>query len=544
MATFDAVPVIDVHNDNFKELWPTLIVALKSSTFVALDLEMSGLGNRRLLSAKSIEERYNTLCEIAKTRSVVSLGISCFKLQRVSTPGGMKQEVTLGDSSQEGKTKLHFFVQTFNIILLCKESYMVEPESLRFLVQHGFDFNKQYSKGISYHRGIDKPEDEKQSIRLLLNEIITYKVPIALHNGLVDLVFLYHAFYSTVPSKLPQFVSDLSEIFAGGIYDTKYIVEYEVRLASSYLEYVFRKSQKDNVQQYRGGAPHIEMSFPRYPASCDYIEYQECGLPEETRNYAGFKTCVQFGAFGWCKLADNCPNSHDIDAILNIDDNISLNKRKKRNRRKNKRQRTGVCSVGDEEQSTGDEDDEEMETVDETQGAITQDISPSSITSVGTHLEKDHSSKHILSFAEPNQVNSGTDTVLKTEGACSETILNIDNQKDTIDSSVNGPDTKSSENGDKIAKSRCSGHRAGFDAFMTGYTLASAVLKCGKLSVLQTSSSDVKLADLQLNKLKNNVYLSGKDMPLKITKSNFSKTSKEHRVKYVKLMGDVCSMVT
>lgn len=54
-------------------------------------------------------------------------------------------------------------------------------------------------------------------------------------------------------------------------------------------------SQKDNVQQYRGGAPHIEMSFPRYPASCDYIEYQECGLPEETRNYAGLKTCVQFG---------------------------------------------------------------------------------------------------------------------------------------------------------------------------------------------------------------------------------------------------------
>lgn len=75
-------------------------------------------------------------------------------------------------------------------------------------------------------------------------------------------------------------------------------------------------------------------------------------------------------AFGWCKLADNCPNSHDIDAILNIDDNISLNKRKKRNRRKNKRQRTGVCSVGDEEQSTGDEDDEEMETVDETQGTV------------------------------------------------------------------------------------------------------------------------------------------------------------------------------
>jgi target of EGR1 protein 1 len=100
---------------------------------------------------------------------------------------------------------------------------------------------------LSMHRGLHEysltfqPEDQKQGIRLLLNEVIINKVPIALHNGLVDLVFLYQAFYSTVPSKLSQFVLDLSEIFAGGIYDTKYIVEYEVRLASSYLEYVFRK---------------------------------------------------------------------------------------------------------------------------------------------------------------------------------------------------------------------------------------------------------------------------------------------------------------
>ena len=107
---------------------------------------------------RSLPDRYKNLCGVAKTRSVLSLGLSCFRLQKVGQTG-ISREMSSAWANSDAEVQIKqwsFSVQTFNVILLCSEDFVVEPGALKFLVEHGFDFNKQYSSGISYHRGREK----------------------------------------------------------------------------------------------------------------------------------------------------------------------------------------------------------------------------------------------------------------------------------------------------------------------------------------------------------------------------------------------------
>ncbi len=88
---------------------------------------------------------------------------------------------------------------------------------------------------------LQESDKSVQSVRHLFTELVSMKIPIILHNGLVDLMFLYENLYASLPASSSMFLADLVDIFPSGIIDTKYITDYEHLMQASYLEYVFRK---------------------------------------------------------------------------------------------------------------------------------------------------------------------------------------------------------------------------------------------------------------------------------------------------------------
>lgn len=75
----------------------------------------------------------------------------------------------------------------------------------------------------------------------LFGRILSAGCPVIVHNGLIDLLFLYSHFYASLPPRLEVFMADLTEMFVGGVYDTKAIAELLLHEQASFLEYVFRK---------------------------------------------------------------------------------------------------------------------------------------------------------------------------------------------------------------------------------------------------------------------------------------------------------------
>ena len=99
------------------------------------------------LYSRLADDRYQFLCEIARSYSVLSFGLSCCMLS-------------------EQTNSMELSCVTFNILLHCQEPYMIEPQAVQFLISHGFDFNKQYSRGLPYWPGNRVPKHKVHCVLL------------------------------------------------------------------------------------------------------------------------------------------------------------------------------------------------------------------------------------------------------------------------------------------------------------------------------------------------------------------------------------------
>uniref|UniRef100_A0A3B4UHP8 Target of EGR1 protein 1 n=1 Tax=Seriola dumerili TaxID=41447 RepID=A0A3B4UHP8_SERDU len=515
MASSLVVPVIDVQNDNFKELWPAMVVAIKTSSFVALDTELSGLGNRKSLLAESIEDRYKAICHAARSRSILSLGIACYK-------------------KLDSKAADTYLVQVYNLTLLCSEEYIIEPQSVQFLVQHGFDFNKQYAHGIPYCKGNNKggSDDRGVHIRALFTELLRARKPLVLHNGLIDMAFLYQSFYAHLPERLATFTADLSEMFPAGIYDTKYVTEFELRLPASYLEYAYKKCvSKASANLTSGGTgPHVHVEFCPYTGHMSaYVDYREC--PAAVSAEGQTDICQRFSAFGWCPNGAQCPLSHDTDLIILQDEKGKEDKRKKRKRHREKKKGGGAVAEGsstfdsapetkvrhmevDQEETPGDHQKATAGPCTESDGNVQQEEAENVKTGNGVCEDK------------PDARNSAT---IATTDEDSNMKTNVD---DSVENrTADGGREKFSDRSpgtEAQKKTEAGTHRAGFDAFMTGYIFAHS---CTLIKKEGAGAVEEKDGQSWLSTCLNKVYLSGKAAPLNVVKSTFSKSSKAHTQK-------------
>jgi target of EGR1 protein 1 len=122
--------------------------AVETASYIAIDLELSGIGASRDLGHPNVEERYSSIRHVADTRAILSLGLSCVRFL-TSHP----TSAAPGENEEHKNYNWTFLVQTYDILCACQDEYTIDPRSVKFLVDHGFDFNRQMAFGLPYRRG-------------------------------------------------------------------------------------------------------------------------------------------------------------------------------------------------------------------------------------------------------------------------------------------------------------------------------------------------------------------------------------------------------
>lgn len=207
--------------------------------------------------------------------------------------------------------------------------------------------------------------------------------------------------------------------------------------------------------------------------------------------------------------------SHDTDLIIQQDEKNKADKKKKRKRKKKKK----ADREAEEEDGLPREKKAHLEDAD-------QEL-------------RDEEECETIATASKRQESGGDET----EAACgygSGRMGRAENgnvpkkQDSATDDGKTAQQMSEGLTGSRERKVEGGTHRAGFDAFMTGYIFAFA-------SITKTEESAAQLA---IPGCVNKLYLSGKSVPLQVVKSTFSKSSKAHMHKMEQIWGKGSSTVS
>ncbi|TPX46987.1 hypothetical protein SeMB42_g03014 [Synchytrium endobioticum] len=462
-------------------------MAINRAVFIAFDAEFSGLGERRqAIRSESVATRYQALAKVAQSYALLTLGLTTFEPAPSTASTSSSQDATLEHP---------YVVNNFSFLLKCQKDFTVSSASLSFLADTGLDLSRVMRDGIPYTPGVPTPSDTptsddsmtnpEQCLRALFQYALSKRVPFIIHNGLLDICFLYEALYTQLPDTLESFVADLCEMFPGGIYDTKYIADFVDRENTSFLAYLYRKYEREQVTKKLKGEMHYLTFAPSQPLVVKASSKMAVtnGGAEGVQGKSSKKHrlyCEQFASYGYCKNGRNCPNSHNLDVILDCEENGSLKNMKKKLRK-----------IKTEDTSSKDD------------GTTSPD-------SAGANDKEDTSTK----TEDINmEVADGT-AHDKAPGKKEQPYFNSSSSAITSHAAKSLPATTA------VFEVY---HSAAFDAYMTGCVFARQ-----QLHHTVKGGNGVK-------EHVNKINVMGKDKPLLIQVSPWSKTSQRHREMTVRL---------
>ncbi|KAJ2451194.1 hypothetical protein EV183_003778 [Coemansia sp. RSA 2336] len=307
----------DVTRNTIYPLSSDILKQISQASFIAIDTEFTGLSLCHAspalglntadwnVRASDMREMYKAMANVAKSHALVSLGLSTF----THTSTGM------------------FHVYNFNCILQEQNTHFINPASMSFLAQNGFDINKQAQLGIRYFSGPNPMPLESRSadinlegtlMRDVVFEMIRQKKPLVIHNGLFDLVYLYQSFFGPLPDSYESFVFDLSQMFPAGIYDTKFIAEKLEPGKASFLAYLYHKNERAQKQRRDQQLNWLFIKQTKIVVEEKQAneKYKHKPGPRDADNVPEKPYCEHFANYGHCKYNERCKRSHDISFIL------------------------------------------------------------------------------------------------------------------------------------------------------------------------------------------------------------------------------------
>lgn len=251
----------DVTNLNFDHYFPEIVTKINQASHVAIDLEFTALGNTK---PTDMNHRYAAMKKTVESATIASIGLSIF-----SKPSDPKPVIPLKNqcsslvTTKEVKT-LAYQCDNYNLLTLKKGDILISSSIGQFLCQHGYSFDAMFTKGIPFTPPSEiKHGQPDKRLHNLWTKIMTamdlHNIPLILHNGLFDLMYIYHCFIGKLPDMWGKFLSQITLHFPSGLYDTRFMAG-KADFDATFLAYVFSRSDRLRQNRFNGnieGEPYF-----------------------------------------------------------------------------------------------------------------------------------------------------------------------------------------------------------------------------------------------------------------------------------------------